>query len=654
MPRKKANSKKGVQKKASPKKASPKKATPKKASPKNAAPTKGAPTKGNINKGSFKKAIKKAPVVKNNTEKKPELEANLKPTVADEILAKGVLGKAKQSTTRFKMQELETKVVELNIRSAVPLKKLLASINKINPNALVPVEKMPEDIKKSLKVLRPGMKRFHGIKINLGYFPFPWVKSPCADKFGYLSTSAVRAASKLPFNATTQVLMGELGNMMGDAGRETLPDSPIPAGFTYFGQFVDHDITLDVSSTLDTSTDANSINNMRSPALDLDSLYGRGPGLDPFLYAFPSSGPDTAIKFQLGTNTNVGPGGPGGVAGAGGMQVQTDFDVPRIHNLLNPAISSNTAVIGDPRNDENLIVTQFHHTMLKFHNQVVDLLILAGFTGDIFVEAKKIVRHHYQWAVVHDFLKRICGMTAVNNAISSVVAPIGSAFRMPVEFSVAAYRFGHSMIRNNYWINFNFINATLAQVFQFNRNPNLPVFSNWVVDFNAFFDTGVAVPVNNKARKIDSVLANGLESIPGGSGIMAILATRNLRRSLALGLPSGQALATSFGIIPMTTMQLTQGLPANEVAVLNLNGGILLQKTPLWYYVLREAAVLAGGDQLGPLGVKIVADTFIRMLKRDATSYLNVPGGFTPMLPSDAAGDFTVADLVLFAGVTQP
>ena len=182
---------------------------------------------------------------------------------------------------------------------------------------------------------------------------------------------------------------------MGDPGRETSPDSTLPAGFTYFGQFVDHDITFDVSSSLDVATNAETINNMRTPALDLDSLYGGGPALSPYLYAFPSTGPATAIKFQLGCNRNAGQGGPGGSAGAPGMQIQTDFDVPRMTNFLNPGNSSHTAIIGDPRNDENLIVTQFHHTMLKFHNQVVDLLVMAAFSGDIFVEAKKIVTHHY-------------------------------------------------------------------------------------------------------------------------------------------------------------------------------------------------------------------------------------------------------------------
>jgi hypothetical protein len=329
------------------------------------------------------------------------------------------------------------------------------------------------------------------------------------------------------------------------------------------------------------------------------------------------------------------------------MITQANFDVPRVPG-------TNTAIIGDPRNDENLIVVQFHHAMLRFHNAIVDLLLAASFAGDIFGEAKRIVTHHYQWAVVNDFLKRICGTATVDAAMATVVAPVGDPFRMPVEFAVAAYRFGHSMIRDNYWVNFNFPNAALGQVFDFNRNPRLPVFSNWVVDFNAFFDTGVPVPVNNKARSIDSFMATGLEALPGLSGIMAILATRNLRRGLALGLPSGQGMANSFGTVPMTTAELTSGLPAQETNLLNSNGGLLLNKTPLWYYVLREAAVLSGGSQLGPVGGRIVAETFLRLLKRDASSYLNVPGGFTPMLPSASPGDFTVADLVRFAGVTQP
>ncbi len=577
------------------------------------------------------------------------------PDQVRQFLSRTSIPKGFVKAKQFTLLDLRQRLNEVNLRPTVSLDQLLASANRIKV-AEVPVEKLPEDVRESIPAMKPSVRRFHGVKIPLYWFPFPWLSSACADKFGYMSSAATRAATRLPFNVASQALLGQLGNMMGDPGRDPNPASQnpadpgvsiIPAGFTYFGQFVDHDITFDVSSTLDADTDANTINNMRSPALDLDSVYGQGPGLDPFLYVFPTVGPPTAIKLHRGTNTPVGPGGPSNNGNPGGMVQQTNWDVPRMPG-------TNTAVIGDPRNDENLIIVQFQHAMLRFHNAVVDLLVAVGFAGDIFAEAKRIVTHHYQWAVVHDFLQRVCGLAAVNNAMATVVAPVGSPFRMPVEFAVAAYRFGHSMIRDRYWVNFNFPNATLGQVFEFNRNPRLPVFSNWVVDFNSFFDTGVPVPVHNKARRIDSFIATGLESLPGFAGMMAILATRNLRRGLALGLPSGQGMAASFGIPPMTAAQLTAGLPAAEIAVLNSGGGVLLNKTPLWYYVLREASVLGGGNQLGPVGGRIVAETFVRILKRDASSYLNVGGGFVPMLPSAAPGNFTVADLVTFAGVTQP
>jgi hypothetical protein len=540
--------------------------------------------------------------------------------------------------------ELRKRVTELNLRPTVSLEQLLASANRIKPAAL-PVEKLPEDVKASIPALKPEIRRFHGVRTPLDWFPFPWLSSDCADRFGYMSSADTRDETKLPIDDATKQLVGDLGDKMGRD--DTSNVSSIPAGFTYFGQFVDHDITFDVSSTFDADTDANTINNMRSPALDLDSVYGRGPVLDPFLYVFPTSGPATAIRLHRGTNTLDGPGGPSNTDDEKGMVQQTNWDVPRMQG-------TNIAVIGDPRNDDNLIIVQFHHAMLRFHNAVVDMLLLVPFAGDIFAKAKRIVTYHYQWAVVHDFLKRICEEDAVNKAMASVSAPVGSSFRMPVEFSVAAYRFGHSMIRERYFVNFASPNVSLGEVFDFNRNPQLPVSSKRVVDFNAFFETEVSVRFRNKAQRIDSAIATKLEGLPGFSGMMAKLAKRNLLRALALGLPSGQGMAKSFGIPRMTEEQLKSGLPTGEVKLLDHSGGLLLNRTPLWYYVLREAAVLAGGNHLGPVGGRIVAETFVRILKRDASSYLNVAGGFTPMLPSSKVGDFTVADLVTFAGVTQP
>jgi len=524
-----------------------------------------------------------------------------------------------------------------------------AAAQLITRRAPVPLNQLPDEIVQSVDALQPSERRLHGSKFSLAYFPGPRLRSPCADMFGYLSTPRVRASTKLPFTPASRAMLVALGSAMAAPGRDApLPDSSIDAGLTYIGQFIDHDITLDVSSSMDIPTDAETIHNMRSPSLDLDSMYGRGPALDPFLYDMPGPGANpTAIKMQLGTNTPTGPGGPGGPGGLGGMVAHVDRDVPRL------AAPSHTAIIGDPRNDENLVVVQFHMAMLRFHNAVVDAVVASGFSGDVFVEAKQIVTRHYQWAVVHDFLTAVCGAPAVASALASVSAPLNSAFRMPVEFSVAAFRFGHSMIRDRYWVSFNFPGATLGDVFAFNRNPNLPVLSNWVVDFNAFLPTGVPVPVFNKARKIDTGLANGLTALPGFTGMMADLATRNLLRSLALGLPSGQGMAKLFGLTPLTAAELTLGLPPDELNALTAGDQRLLKRTPLWYYILRESAVLENGDQLGPVGGRIVAETFVRMLKRDPDSFLNATG-FAPFLPSTVVGSFTFTDLVVFAGANLP
>ena len=497
------------------------------------------------------------------------------------------------------------------------------------------------------RALRPEFKRFHGVKIPLRWFPWWRWRTPCSDMFGYISSKATRTSTKLPFDAATLALLDQLGEFMADPARGPGSDSTIPAGYTYFGQFVDHDITLDVASKLDVEQDATKINNMRSPALDLDSVYGQGPAIDAFLYRFPTAGSPSAVKLLIGTNQNVGVGGPGSGNGTGPMSVQLNSDLPR-------APSTNTALIGDPRNDENLIISQFHHSMLKSHNRVVDGLVAAGFSGDVFVEAKRLVTHHYQWAVVHDFLKRICGQTAVDAALASVNAAKGSAFAMPVEFAVAAYRFGHSMIREEYWLNANLKTKPMSDVFAFIRNPLLPLFSNWVIDFNAFFKTGFSVAIFNNALQIDSVLAPALDLLPGFSGMMAILAKRNLVRGAALGLPSGQGMAAHYGLPTLTSAQLKQGLLAGEAALLDASSGLLLKKTPLWYYVLREAKVKGGGNQLGPVGGRIVAETFVRMLKRDADSYLNTASPFAPSLASATPGDFTVADMVNFSSVTVP
>ena len=231
------------------------------------------------------------------------------------------------------------------------------------------------------------------------------------------------------------------------------PDNPsITAGFTFLGQFLDHDMTFDPTSSLARQQDPESIRNFRIPALDLDNLYGGGPGASPHLYDSTIDGGRTTLLIER-------------IAGSAGVSVgnKVRFDLPRN--------SQKTALIGDPRNDENLIVSQFHLALLRFHNKVVSDVkaeLGPGYTaGEIFSEAQRVVRWHYQWLVIHEFLVKTVGGELVDDVLSNGLRH----FRwrnepyIPVEFSVAAYRFGHSQVRPSYRANFGTSVSNPAQQF---------------------------------------------------------------------------------------------------------------------------------------------------------------------------------------------
>jgi heme peroxidase len=220
------------------------------------------------------------------------------------------------------------------------------------------------------------------------------------------------------------------------------PNNPsITAGFTFLGQFIDHDMTFDPTSSLARRQDPEAIRNFRIPALDLDNVYGGGPVASPHLYDAAVDGGRTTLLTEE-------------IPGSGAVSVDntTRFDIPRN--------SQRTALIGDPRNDENLVVSQFHLALLRFHNQVVTDVrteLGAGFTdGEVFAEAQRVVRWHYQWLVIHEFLVRTVGGELVDDVLDN--GPRHFKWRndpyIPVEFSVAAYRFGHSQVRPSYRANF--------------------------------------------------------------------------------------------------------------------------------------------------------------------------------------------------------
>ena len=475
---------------------------------------------------------------------------------------------------------------------------------------------------------------------------------------------------------TTPTLLKRLGRTMVDAGSGPGGDSDIPAIYTYFGQFVDHDITMAGSPFAPVNlfnpkmpplplTKIKRLKNLRRPTLDLDSVYGptSPPDRNP-----PHQQQDRA-KMKIGKVTRFP-----GLKGRGNFPVRLKGDgndLPR-----KPASpdkrQDRAALIGDPRNDENLIVAQLHLAFLKAHNALVA-------QGKSFDEARRLLRQHYQWIVIHDFLmKRVADRGIVEDILQNgnrVYDPPAGQFFMPLEFTVAAYRFGHSMVRNVYDFNLNFnaksgvVQADLSLLFGFTAfsgqlgisgqpggTPTLPDF--WIIEWHRFVDT-LDPKAGNKARKINTKLAGlsegvglfGLQDIEGKTlrGDRGRLAVRNLLRGYRLRMPTGQAVARRLGLRVLTSGQIKEAAASRQQVDALTEGGFL-ERTPLWYYLLAEAAHSSGGQRLGPVGSTIVAEVLIGLIRRSEDSILRTPG-WRPSLPAANDGEFELADLLRFAGV---
>jgi hypothetical protein len=423
----------------------------------------------------------------------------------------------------------------------------------------------------------------------------------------------------------------EIARRMTEGGVDPALDNPkIPSGYTYFGQFIDHDLTFDPVSSLTRQNDPDALTNFRSPRFDLDSVYGRGPTDDAFMY--DRDAPD---KLLIGEGERAG-----------------EPDLPRN--------GQGTALIGDPRNDENIFVSQFQLTMLTLHNVVVDMVNadqehkLATGSESVFETAQRIVRWHYQWAVVHDFLRRVVGRKMLESVLDETGSvpkvhlehydPKSPAPYMPVEFAVAAYRFGHSMVRGRYDLNSLVKDKAVflpgsdrdpaLKLQQFGGFRQLPPF--WTIEWRRFFEVnGAGDGPLQHARLIDTSLSDALTNLPVEiAGTRPSLIDRNLTRGARLALPSGQDVASAMGIQPLSRSEL------------DLPGG---GPAPLWYYVLREAAVRAKGQHLGPVGGRIVAEVFLGILQRDPSSYLRKEPTWRPFLPA-AGATFGVPDLITASG----
>jgi Animal haem peroxidase len=427
------------------------------------------------------------------------------------------------------------------------------------------------------------------------------------------------------------------------------PESQIPDGFTYLGQFINNDLTFDKTAVMEgADVSPADLEQGRSPSLDLDSLYGAGP---------QDSG--SAKFYSDGLHLKMG--AADGALGQG-------FDLPRAGSGTNPG----EAVIPDPRNDENLAVAQTHLALIRFHNRVVDSLPEALPDAQKFAQARSLVVKHYQWMIRTDYLPRVCAPTVVTNVFSKgrkafeVGTPPNSTPTMPIEFTVAAFRFGHSMIRAQYTWNKNFPNATLEQLLQFaavggdlgggNRLP-----STWIADFRRLYDFGqagradLAVPADNfnRAMRIDTRLVSPLRTLPAVTdpAPMNNLAFRDLLRAKMVKLATGQQMATFLKNRGVTLTKLTRGQirdgsnGAELTALTPTQRDALLTHTPLWFYILREAELNRG--KLHGVGARIVAETFHRAMEGSKFSIVRDPAFHPSFGPNNAT--FGMVDLLLFA-----
>ncbi|MFM9921724.1 peroxidase family protein [Variovorax sp. H27-G14] len=464
---------------------------------------------------------------------------------------------------------------------------------------------------------------------------------------GVVGRRVTEFTSMLPLRAASydmQALAKLAADMKGDV--DTVKDGPdpeenilVPAGYTYFGQMVDHDLTFDSTSTLDPET-GSAPTNLRTPRFDLDCLYGDGPDAQPFMY-------DAAGEKLLFKNDPPGSStGPKAVAAR---------DL-----LRNP---NGRAIIGDKRNDENSIVSQLQLAFVKYHNAVVDALkTRAPSTWSVpdrlFPSARNEVRWTYQRLLVDDFLPRIIHAEVLDNlhhrtpderAPNYALYPPEKRYNLPREFVAAAYRFGHSGVRTGYRMNAGTGNR--FSIFPASNDPTTtagadsllgfdPITNNQVIDdWGRFFPKTLPLVLPTESRataadetesvavrlqfayKLDPTLVDPLGVLPraqvAGEGTAEqageliapaklpdtvvtpprpSLALLNLLRGNSYRVASGQAVAAALmaaGLpcTPLHKAQLVIRRPGTADGTFKFVPitPALESATPLWFYVLAEA-----------------------------------------------------------------
>jgi len=446
---------------------------------------------------------------------------------------------------------------------------------------------------------------------------------PKEQRYGFLFEDLQGDPANLLIpDANTATNLIELGQSMVDPapGNPAL-DSKIPSAYTYLGQLIDHDVTRQAftnppvlnQTTLPLSLQAIiSIPNARSAGLDLDCIYG--PAVEQGTsYEVPRD-PQNNEKLRLERMAGLPP----------------TPELPRERNAPHPAL------IGDRRDDENLMISQLHLAFMLAHNKLVD-------QNATFETARQKLRRHYQWMVVNDYLFKIADPEIVNAVLDGRLdqfdPPDEDSF-LPLEFSVAAFRFGHTMIRDSYNYNRLFERVQLFQLFlpgflvEYNHIP-----LDWKIDWTRFVDG------RNLARRFDTTLAQGLSRLDDGSNLG--LATIDLLKGFLLSLPTGEAVARKLGEPELSRDAILKAISKEQAAALSKDS--FTGRTPLWFYILAEAQLSETG-RLGRVGSRLVASVIIGLIRKSKDSYLRIKD-WTPTLGTKSR--FDLSDLFQFTGLVR-
>lgn len=387
---------------------------------------------------------------------------------------------------------------------------------------------------------------------------------------------------------------------------------PAEAGMTFLGQFVDHDITLDATSALGTAITPSSIRNVRTPALDLDCVYGSGPEASAHLYSQKHEEEGFLLFGREGSKRDLARNSHG------------------------------RALIGDPRNDENIIVSQIQGAFIELHNILMSYVGVKDATSheiknfamqnismnewhntvkpelDGFEAVRRFIRNHYQYVVWNEMLPAFVQQSWLDRCMSEDVfgaaAPV-----MPVEFSGAAYRFGHATALTRYALQDDKDPVGLFAHAGFQpRDPEHDI------DMSLFFQMNEGQ--SQKALPVSTKVSGPLHSLPFVKhGMHLIEPNHSLTQEQSAKLPLRNMLRDRYTYKLSSGQQVARKLGLAEIPAPSQLADAHIDKTPLWFYCLQDTK----DGKLDGVGAAIVASVFARLLRLDKTSVVHI-GGWQP------------------------